>query len=103
MMMTKPQILIDKYQRMRINRRERINKLEDEIEDIRKLSFKQEMILSDRITQKQKRCKHDYEDTRKSWNARDDASFEFWVFCKKCDADIGCIEFGGKFRRWDHD
>jgi len=86
--MTKPQILIDKYQRMRINRRERISKLEDEIEDIRKLSFKQEMILSDRITQKQKRCKHN-DGVRRTLNCRDDASFKWWLFCKKCGADMG--------------
>lgn len=101
--MTKPQILIDKYQRMRIKRGIKIDKLKDEIDALRKLSFKQEMILSDRKTQKQKRCKHDYEDIRRTRNIRDDASFKFWVFCKKCDADIGCIDFNDKFRRWDHD
>jgi len=101
--MTSPQILIDKYQRMRIKRGIKIDKLKDEIDALRKLSFKQEMILSDRKTQKQKRCKHDYVDTRRTRNVRDDASFEYWVFCKKCDADIGCIDFNGKFRRWDHD
>lgn len=100
--MNKPQILIDKYQRMRINRGTKIDKLNDEIEGLRKLSFKQEMILSDRKQQKQKRCKHNG-DIYKSCNARDDASFKSWVFCKKCDADIGCIEFNGNFKRWDHD
>lgn len=37
----------------------------------------------------QKLCKHDRYPVRKSANLRDDASFDNWLYCSNCDADLG--------------
>lgn len=46
-----------------------------------------------------RRCKHDFDDYVKRWNPRDDASFKYWVTCRKCGADIGHIEHDGTFTK----
>jgi len=105
-MKTKPQLLMEKYDRMISKRRDKLRnvteKLEKEIDGLTKLSFKQSMILSDRKKRFQDRCKH-IGMTYKRWNARDDASFQYWVFCSRCQKDIGCIEHDGNYKKWDHD
>ena len=37
----------------------------------------------------QKICKHDKYPVCKSANLRDDASFNYWLYCSNCDADLG--------------
>lgn len=64
---------------------------------IRTLKYKVsaiEMRLGNLEKARQKRCKHDG-GMKKNFNARDDASFKYWLFCKKCDLHVGHENFNG--------
>ena len=86
--MTKPEVIIKNLERKENTRYKRIHKIEGEINVIEELMFKQQTRIQNRIKAKQKRCKHN-DGVRRTINSRDDASFKYWLFCKKCGADMG--------------
>ncbi len=86
--MTKPEVIIKNLERKQTTLYKHIHKIEEEIETLSSQKFKQQMRISKRTEAKQKRCKHN-EGNRRTLNCRDDASFKYWLFCKKCGADMG--------------
>ena len=86
--MTKPEVIIKNIQRKEDTLYRRINKIEAEIQVLNSQKFKQHTRIQNRIYAKQKRCKHN-DGVRRTLNCRDDASFKYWLFCKKCGADMG--------------
>lgn len=70
-------------------KKERINeKIDSEICELKKEISKIRTKLWALETARQKRCKHNGEIGKRS-NSRDDASFEYWLFCRKCKLDVG--------------
>ncbi len=86
--MTEPEVIISKIKKREDILYARIHKIEKEIDDLVSQMFKQQMRIQNRIKAKQKRCKHN-DGVRRTLNCRDDASFKYWLFCKKCGADMG--------------
>lgn len=70
-------------------------KIDSEICELKNQISKAETKLSNLKSARQKRCKHDEEIGRRS-NSRDDASFEYWLFCRKCGLDVGVQDFDGR-------
>ena len=86
--MTKPEVIIKNLERKESTLYKRIHKIEGEIKVLDSQKFKQQIIIQNRIYAKQKRCKHN-DGVRRTINSRDDASFKYWLFCRKCGADMG--------------
>jgi len=86
--MTKPEVIIKQLERKESTLYKRIHKIEGEIEVLNSQKFKQQGRIYKRIEAKQKRCNHN-EGNRRTLNCRDDASFKWWLHCKKCGADTG--------------
>ena len=65
------------------------DKLDKKYEKLKKKQFKIDMRLSHLKKLSQKRCLHKPEYGRNRWaNMRDDASFNTYVSCKKCDETL---------------
>lgn len=86
--MTKPEIIIKNLERKENTLYNHIHKIEEKIETLHSQKFKQRIRIQKRIEAKQKRCKHN-EGNRRTLNCRDDASFKWWLFCKKCGKEMG--------------
>jgi len=86
--MTKPEVIIKNLERKQSTLYKSIDKIEEKIEILQSQKFKQQSRIYKRTEAKQKRCKHN-DGVRRSLNCRDDASFKYWLFCKKCGADMG--------------
>ncbi len=86
--MTKPEVIIKNLERKQNTLYKRIHKIEGEIDVLSSQRFKQQMRISKRIEARQKRCKHN-EGKRRTLNCRDDASFKWWLFCKRCGKEMG--------------
>lgn len=86
--MTKPEVIIKNLERKENTLYKRVHKIEKQIDVLNDQMFKQQMRINKRLEAKQKRCKHN-EGNRRTLNCRDDASFKYWLFCKKCGKDMG--------------
>lgn len=71
-----------------------VEKINQEIVELRKEMRKIEWKLVILKEARQKRCKHNGE-IEKTYNARSDASFKYWLHCKKCGFRIGHENFDG--------
>ena len=72
----------------------KIEKINTEIKELKESISKAERKLSILERARQKKCKHDGEIGRRP-NPRSDASFRYWLFCKKCGKEIGHQHFDG--------
>ena len=86
--MKAPEVIIKNLERKESTLYKRIHKIEKEIDVLNNQMFKQQMRIQNKVKAKQKRCKHK-DGVRRTLNCRDDASFKYWLFCKKCGADMG--------------
>jgi len=75
----------------------KIEKINTEIKELRENISKAERKLNILEIARQEKCKHNGE-IGKRINPRSDASFRYWLFCKKCGKDVGHQYFDGSIR-----
>jgi len=86
--------------RLEEKKRKFVNKIDTQVETIRKKRFKIALRLSHLRQLTEDNCHHKKEHGREKWrNMRDDASFEWYVACKKCGKVLydECYGPGGNY------